>query len=202
MSQSEIQSNPAREWAAAIERGELDPEAVDIERLVEDDAAALIPELEQHLSDGQLERFEELQQRKIDRRAAENVREKGDELSDIEQEAIEALNQPADDDTATVELRNGVEVEVKTHTSKAIEDRLAKIDSRAEDGDIEAARADVIDALTWFIESDGYDSAEVWEYHIEEYGTASAYRCLMRCLVPTYESIENEEAVQKFQSLG
>lgn len=117
---------------------------------------------------------------------------------DADQEAaLEALaDTPAD--RARVELRDGISVEVRTHLSADIEDRLDRIDDHR--SNLGQVRADLVACLSYLVVDDQYGDREVWEAFATEYGATALAPMFFRAVEPALDRLTEDETVQKFRA--
>lgn len=121
-------------------------------------------------------------------------------LSDSEADALDALIDAREDEqnTATVELAEGVEVEVKTHTNATVEDKLDFIANNQ--SDLQAVRSELIECIAWFIEDPDYGEAAVWSAYAEQYGLVYLADVFERVVEPSLGDMPaSEEAIRKFR---
>jgi hypothetical protein len=131
----------------------------------------------------------------------EKVEEKERELRESEQNALEALKSASDSEreTHTVELTGGIEVEVVDSLPGDIERDVAKIEKKVKEGDIDAAVDAMIRVMTHVIQTDGFDSREVWREYFEEYGQNNLLKCAMAATGPYYEIQRELENQRQFR---
>lgn len=119
-------------------------------------------------------------------------------LSESEQDALAALGEAVESDTETVELRDGVEVQVKTHISADIEDNLEHINRNRRD--LQEVRGALCETMAWVVEDEDYGSEAVWRLYAEKYGVARLSEMFYRVMEPALDRAENSEAVQQFRA--
>lgn len=119
-------------------------------------------------------------------------------LSADEQEALDALKDPIEEDLASVELRPGVTVEVKTYLSGEMEDNLTHIEQNRRD--LKSVRGTLAETMAWLIEDDDYANERVWQVYAEEYGVMSLSELFFAAVEPAIERMENSDAAQKFRA--
>lgn len=182
-------TNPAVDLARKIQRGDLQPEEVDIERLVYDDDLHLTPELESQLTDDQLRDFERLQSQKIDERAQENVRQHSDDI----QQAIDALKSPQGD-TTEVPINEEQTIEVKTYFDERREELFQQGElSLSEDFD------DVLEILEWVIEDEAYANPDVWREFKRQRGKLQFNEMFWLIVDPALSRYEEQAEVGNLQ---
>ena len=138
------------------------------------------------MTEGEQEAFRERQQERLD--AA--IREAERELNQQEQEALEILAEAEvhDRGTQTVELTGGQPVEVIDSLPGRLEEKASQLDDTSEMDD---ATQTMIDILTHLIQTNGFDSREVWQVFVEEYGLAALQENAMRVTEPYYERTQS-----------
>lgn len=146
-------------------------------------------------SEEQIEAFNHAKETKLEAQARDNR----EQLTEEQEQALELLEEPEADRTATVELGQRT-VTVKTYLSKEMEQRIHAIE-RVQDNPSEAVD-DVIDVLTWVIEDDDYADEEVWRAFHDRYGTKNLLLRFTKVMEPYLDEVENDSVVQKFREGG
>lgn len=147
------------------------------------------------MTDAEIEEWKRQQKADLDAKLEEETG-----LSDSEADALDALIEAREDaqETATVELAEGVEVEVKTHTNATVEDKLDFISNNQ--SDLQAVRSELIECVAWFVEDDDYGETAVWSAYAERYGLVYLADVFERVVEPSLGDMPaSEEAVRKFR---
>lgn len=132
---------------------------------------------------------EELEERRQSLR--ETVEDEAASLAASEQAALEALSEATEDETEThtVELTGGKEVEVVDSMPGRLEKKAANI----QNDDVTAGVDAMAEVLAHLIQTDGYDSVEVWRLYHQQYGMANLMENAMAVTQPYYD---RQEALQ------
>lgn len=147
----------------------------------------------ENMTDEEIEQWKEQQENRLDEALEEEMG-----LSDSESEALDALIDARDFETETVELAEGVEVEVKTHTNATIEDKLDFIANNQ--SQLQTVRSELIDCVAWFIEDDEYGQRAVWSAYAQQYGLIYLADVFERAVEPSLGDMNaSEEAIRKFR---
>jgi hypothetical protein len=138
---------------------------------------------------------EELEQRRQNLKDA--VEEETQSLEESEENALDALAEATEDkqETHTVELTGGIEVEVKDELPGTLEKKAATIRS----DDVDAAVDTMIEVMTALIQDDDYASRPVWEQYHAEFGTTNLMECAMAVTEPYYERQEELQDQRQFR---
>lgn len=131
----------------------------------------------------------------------EKVEQKQAELAESEENALATLREASDTakQTHTVELTGNIEVDVIDTVPGHIERDAAKVQNKVKTGDIDEAVDAMINVMTHVIQTDGFDSREVWREYFEEYGSTNLLKCAMAATQPYYETQQELEDMRQFR---
>lgn len=149
-----------------------------------------------------LEDMDEEERRQFEEAAEEINREAAEatQLSESEREALDALAEPIETETERVELRRGIEVDVRTYLSAEMEDNLHKIADHEDEEDLSEIRDTLAETTAWLIEHPEYGQKRVWAIHAEEYGSAALAELFYKAVEPALQRVEKSEVTQKFRT--
>lgn len=139
----------------------------------------------------QLEAYKETRESEL----LESVREKSQDLSEEQKQALDALTESVPD-TETVDLGLGDGTEVRTYANEAIENKLNYIRNNQ---DLDAIRSELCEAMEWFIEDEQYADAEVWREFARIRGIGELKQKFLITVRPYLERANDDEAVRKFR---
>jgi len=130
-------------------------------------------------------------------RLRDAVEEEAASLEESEQAALEALSDATEDnaETYTVELTGGVEVEVIDELPGSLEKRAAAI----QNDDVTAGVDAMVDVMAHLIQTDGYDSVEVWRLYHEGYGMTNLMENAMAVTEPYWERQQELQDARQFR---
>lgn len=113
------------------------------------------------------------------------IHEDAAELEAEEQDALEAIAAGAEDatETHTVELTGGEEVEVIDTLPGRLEEKAAKARSDNVDAGVEST----IDVMTHLIQTEGFDSPEVWRLTYQQFGMGALMENALKVTEPYYQ---------------
>lgn len=121
-------------------------------------------------------------------------------LSETEQSALDALSEATEGDTETVELANGITVEVKTYLKASVEDRLDAIaKANGKGASPRDMRDDMVAVLAWIINDPDYGSAGVWDKYARKYGTPRLAKIFTRAVDPALSELSDAEDTRSFR---
>lgn len=119
-------------------------------------------------------------------------------LSEDEEAALEALAEPEEEETATVQLREDVKIDVKTYLSGDMENRLDRIADNADN--LPVVREDIVTAMAWLIVDEEYGQERLWRAYADDYGLTSLGPLFFRAVKPAMDKVENDQVVQEFRA--
>lgn len=193
-----VTSEKANEVLERIESGELKPENVDLTPFIEDELAAMTPELAEKLPDEKIREYNDLRKQQGERELAKKHRE----LNEDHREALDSLESaivdPQTPDAEAITIGDA-RVEVRRHLSGKLEQALFD----AIESDSKTAYQKFIDVLVGTDEMDGLlvdaeDSAilerATWEAFYSEYGTEGIAEAVDQAASPALDRIEERES--------
>lgn len=184
-------ADPANELTEQIDAGEVDPNEVDVDRFVEDDEAVITRELWDKLPEEKRQEYNA----KVARRDEQDIRQEARDLSEEQEEALEALTKETPD-TKTVDLGIGDGTEVRTYANEEIEDKMDYIRNNP---DLDTIRSTVCEVMGWFIEDEKYGDAEVWREFARIRGIGELKQKFYITAKPYLERADDDEVVRKFR---
>lgn len=119
------------------------------------------------------------------------------ELTADQEAAIDALEDPVEERLTEVDLGRGVTVDVKTHLSEAIEEKLERVEANT--NDLSAVRSELVECLAWLIEDDQYGDPMVWREYARRYGLTELAPKFFHAIEPALDRVEEDAAVQRFR---
>lgn len=130
----------------------------------------------------------------------EQVEDATQEMAESEENALAALREASDtEETYTVTLTGGIEVEVVDSLPGQVERQAAKVERKRATGDVDEATDAMINVMTHLIQTEGFDSRDVWREYFEEYGTTNLLKCAMAASEPYYEAQKEIEDQRQFR---
>lgn len=151
------------------------------------------PENFDEWTDEQIDAWNSLQEQRLDKEVKDQRRERDAET----QEALEALRDPEEEDTAEVELGQTT-LTVKTTTNAKVEQLLERLERNRDDADVQ--RRFIPQVIAWFVESpEEYTEPDIWREYAREFGRPELAIVMLRVIEPTAERTESEEVVRRFR---
>lgn len=150
------------------------------------------PENRSEWTDQQLSEWGAAQEEKLEQEGRENRIE----LSEDQQEALDALADPEREDTAEVELADET-LTVKTYMEGRVERKWQRVQNHQDDP--EAVVDTIAEVMAWMVETDGYDDRDLWLAYREKYGMQRLMLAFTRVLEPYVEMVEEDQVVQRFR---
>ena len=155
---------------------------------------SLTPEDWESMTESEREAFKQEQKSRLDSAIEDDVRQ----LEKQEQDALKALTEGVESgsDTHTVELTGGQEVEVIDSLPGELEKKAANAQNEGADAGIES----MVEVMCHLIQTEGYDSPEVWQLFYEKYGSTKLMENAIAVTDPWYET--NQELAKKREAVG
>jgi len=133
------------------------------------------------------------------RDAVENA---ANEMRESEENALEALKQAEDsrDDLHTVTLTGGIEVTVTDTIPGNIEKKAQLAEEKYQRGELDDAIDSVVEVMCYVIQTDGFDSRDVWRQYYQEYGSTNLIKCMIKATDPYFEQQQELEQQRQFRN--